>query len=71
MHKNEKVNFLFPSHMAYGYHGDNKKIGTNQPLLCTVTLNDFKPENEIKKPLTPVAEQKNPAEDKTKDTLKQ
>lgn len=71
MHKNEKVNFLFPSHMAYGYHGDNKKIGTNQPLLCTVTLNDFKPENEIKKPLTPVTEQKDPAEDKTKDTLKQ
>ena len=45
MHKNEKVVFLFPSHMAYGYHGDNKNIGTNEPLLCIVTLNDFKPEN--------------------------
>jgi len=33
MHKNEKVIFLFPSHIAYGYHGDEKKIGTNQPLL--------------------------------------
>ncbi len=44
MHKKEKVTFLFPSHMAYGYHGDNKRIGTNEPLICTVTLNDFKPE---------------------------
>lgn len=44
MHKNEKVTFLFPSHMAFGYHGDEKRIGTNQPLICTVTLNDFKPE---------------------------
>ena len=41
MHKNEKVVFLFPSHIAYGYHGDDKKIGTNQPLLCTVTLHNF------------------------------
>jgi gliding motility-associated peptidyl-prolyl isomerase len=48
MRKNEKVTFLFPSHMAYGYHGDNKRIGTNQPLICIVTLNDFKPENKLK-----------------------
>jgi gliding motility-associated peptidyl-prolyl isomerase len=48
MHKNETVNFLFPSHMAFGYHGDNNKIGINQPLLCTVTLNDFKPESVYK-----------------------
>jgi hypothetical protein len=34
--------------MAYGYHGDNKRIGTNQPLICTVTLNDFEPENKLK-----------------------
>lgn len=44
MRKNETVNFFFPSHMGFGYHGDNKKIGVNQPLLCTVTLRDFKPE---------------------------
>ena len=44
MRKKEKVVFLFPSHMGYGYHGDNKRIGTNEPLICTVTLNDFKPE---------------------------
>lgn len=43
MKKGEKVTFLFPSHMAYGYHGDNEKIGTNQPVICKVTLNDFKP----------------------------
>jgi len=51
MHKNEKVNFYFPSHIAYGYHGDNKKIGVNQPLICTVTLNDFKSEAIYKKEL--------------------
>ncbi len=53
MHKKEKITFLFPSHVAYGYHGDEKRIGANQPIICTVTLNDFKPEiskpKEIKK----------------------
>jgi len=47
MRKNEKVTFLFPSHLAYGYHGDNKRIGTNEPIICTVTLRDFKPESKI------------------------
>jgi gliding motility-associated peptidyl-prolyl isomerase len=49
MHRNEKVNFLFPSNMAYGYHGDDKKINTNQPIICTVTLRDFKTEVAYKK----------------------
>lgn len=49
MRKNEKVNFLFPSNMGYGYHGDDKKIGTNQPLICTVTLRDFKSEAAYRK----------------------
>src|SRR6478736_6139619 len=48
MHKKEKVTFLFPSHMAYGYHGDNKNIGPNVPLICTVTLNDFKKDLAVK-----------------------
>lgn len=52
MHKNEKITFLFPSHMAYGYRGDTKRIKTNQPIIVTVTLHDFKPqakpENVIK-----------------------
>lgn len=46
MKKNETVTFLFPSHMGYGYHGDNKRIGPNTPLICTITLNDFKPDTE-------------------------
>ena len=49
MRKKETFVFLFPSHMGYGYHGDNKKIGTNTPLLCTVTLRNFMPEAELKK----------------------
>jgi gliding motility-associated peptidyl-prolyl isomerase len=49
MRKNEKVIFLFPSHLAYGYHGDEKKIGTNQPLMCTVTLHNFISEVAFKK----------------------
>ena len=53
MHKNEKVTFLFPSHMAYGYRGDLKRINTNQPLICSVTLNDFKKE-EKPKPVIPI-----------------
>ncbi len=44
MRKGEIVTFLFPSHMAYGYHGDNRRIDQNKPLIITVTLRDFKPE---------------------------
>jgi gliding motility-associated peptidyl-prolyl isomerase len=47
MHKKEKVTFLFPSHMAFGYRGDTKRIKTNQPIIVTVTLNDFKPESKV------------------------
>ena len=47
MRKNEKVTFLFPSYLAYGYRGDEKSIKSNQPIICTVTLNDFSPENKI------------------------
>lgn len=49
MHKNETIIFLFPSHIAFGYHGDDKKIGTNQPLPCTVTLHNFISEAAFKK----------------------
>jgi gliding motility-associated peptidyl-prolyl isomerase len=44
MHKGDKVKFIFPSQSAYGYHGDDKKIGTNQPIICYVTLNEIKTE---------------------------
>lgn len=38
MREGETVTFLFPSSLAYGYHGDSKKIGVNVPLLSTVKL---------------------------------
>lgn len=38
MKEGEVITFLFPSHKAYGYSG-YKKIGTNQPLIYTVTVN--------------------------------
>lgn len=47
MRKNETVTFLFPSHLAYGYHGDNRRVGHNEPLIYTVTLTDFKPETKL------------------------
>jgi len=49
MKKGETVTFLFPSHMAFGYHGDNNKIDTNEPLICTVTLRDLKKDTSAKK----------------------
>jgi len=36
--ENETANFLFPSSLAYGYHGDNDKIGTNVPFKSTVSI---------------------------------
>lgn len=48
MKKGETITFLFPSHMAFGYHGDNNKVGTNKPLICTVTLNDIKKDTSVK-----------------------
>ncbi|WP_432669929.1 gliding motility-associated peptidyl-prolyl isomerase GldI [Flavobacterium sp. SM2513] len=44
MNKNEKVSFLFPSHLGHGYRGDNDRIPPNLPLIVTVNLRDFKPE---------------------------
>jgi gliding motility-associated peptidyl-prolyl isomerase len=37
----ETVTFLFPSQKAYGYYGDNNKIGINLPLICEVTINSI------------------------------
>ncbi|WP_163411057.1 gliding motility-associated peptidyl-prolyl isomerase GldI [Flavobacterium ajazii] len=72
MHKNETVTFLFPSHIAYGYHGDNKKIGTNQSLMCTVTLRNFVPDPAADSPGTPntkAGTASKPANETKKDTL--
>ena len=46
MKEGETVTFLFPSHQAYGYYGDNDKIGTHVALKSTVTLNEIKPKTE-------------------------
>jgi gliding motility-associated peptidyl-prolyl isomerase len=32
----EEATFYFPSHLCYGYKGDDKKIGTNYPLKIEV-----------------------------------
>lgn len=81
MHKNEKVTFLFPSHIAFGYHGDDKKIGTNQPIVCTVTLHNFISEAAFRKEIQlkeanalkqdPISEQEKPTKhlNKIKDTI--
>lgn len=34
----ETATFLFPSSMAYGYHGDAERIGTNVPIKSTISL---------------------------------
>lgn len=46
MKQGEKVTFLFPSYQAYGYYGDDYKIGTNIPLMTEVTLNTIKKESK-------------------------
>ena len=38
MKPGETVTFLFPSQKAYGYYGDQNKIGSNTPLICEVTV---------------------------------
>lgn len=41
MKTGETVTFLFPSQKAYGYYGDQNKIGTSIPLICEVTLHSI------------------------------
>lgn len=38
----ETATFLLPSHKAYGYYGDLKRIGTNMPIISTVTILNIK-----------------------------
>lgn len=38
LRENEKATFLFTSPMAYGYPGDNARIGTNVPLKSTIHI---------------------------------
>jgi gliding motility-associated peptidyl-prolyl isomerase len=37
--KGEAAWFLFPSNAAYGYHGDENKIGSNIPLKVYIKIN--------------------------------
>lgn len=37
--------FFFPSAMAFGNQGDGDKISPNQPIICTLSLLEIKPEN--------------------------
>lgn len=46
MKPEEKITFIFPSQKAFGYYGDDNKIGTNVPLICEVTLNTITQEND-------------------------
>ncbi|TPN85306.1 gliding motility-associated peptidyl-prolyl isomerase GldI [Aquimarina algicola] len=48
MKEGEKVTFFFPSYQAYGYYGDDHKIGTNIPLITEVTLNTITKESTTK-----------------------
>ena len=41
MKTGETVTFLFPSQKAYGYYGDENKIGSNTPIICEVTVNSI------------------------------
>jgi len=42
----ETATFIFPSQKAFGYYGDEHKIGTNIPLICKVTLNTIIERND-------------------------
>jgi gliding motility-associated peptidyl-prolyl isomerase len=39
MKTGETITFLFPSQKAFGYYGDDNKIGINMPIVCEVTVN--------------------------------
>ncbi|MDY8137674.1 gliding motility-associated peptidyl-prolyl isomerase GldI [Aquimarina sp. 2201CG5-10] len=47
MKPGEVVTFLFPSYQAYGYYGDDNKIGTNIPLISEVTLHKITKQTTI------------------------
>jgi len=48
MKAGETITFLFPSYQAYGYYGDDNKIGTNIPLMSKVTLHKITEESTTK-----------------------
>lgn len=42
MKEGETLTFYFPSYKAFGYYGDNDKIGRNQAIKSTITLRSIK-----------------------------
>lgn len=38
LREGETATFLFPSSLAYGYHGDDHRIGTNQTIKSTIHI---------------------------------
>ncbi|TCK68764.1 protein involved in gliding motility GldI [Winogradskyella wandonensis] len=46
MKPTEEITFIFPSQKAYGYYGDDNKIGANVPLICNVTLKTITQNND-------------------------
>lgn len=43
MNEGEIITFLFPSHKAFGYYGDQNKIKGNMPVKAQVTLLEINP----------------------------
>ena len=41
MKSGETVTFMFPSQKAFGYYGDENRIGLNVPLKCEVSVNSI------------------------------
>ena len=46
MKAGETYTFIFPSQKAYGYYGDENKIGRNTPIISQVTVNSITTKNE-------------------------
>ena len=46
LREGETATFLFPSSLAYGYHGDEDRIGPNVPLKATLQLLKIEPQKE-------------------------
>ncbi len=42
----ETATFFFPSSLAYGYHGDNNKIGPNVPVKTTISILEIKKQKD-------------------------
>jgi len=45
MKEGEEMKFIFPSFKAFGFSGDQERIGVNQPLIYNVKLNKIVNEN--------------------------